>query len=63
VTKHLEILRAFVESGEELKLTLPGQGAFVAGVIESLDSDVVTVVLAGDQRLVLHYSAVAIWRS
>lgn len=61
MTKHQEILRAFSESGEELVLALPAIG-YVAGRIDSVVDDVVTVAMSDEQKVVLHHSQVAVLR-
>jgi hypothetical protein len=64
MTKWLEVLRFFVDSGERVDLCLPGIG-FVAGTIEALNDDVVTLALemgSGVEKVHLHYGQVGILR-
>lgn len=61
MTKLQTILQTFAESGEALVLLLPFFGC-IEGRIESLIDDVATVVTSDEQKVVLHYTQVAILR-
>lgn len=52
-----ERIQAACDSGDEVALVLPVFG-FVAGKIESLEDDVVTVAMSDGQRVALHFTQV-----
>lgn len=62
MTKWQEVLQFFVDSGKRADFCLPGLG-LVAGTIEALDGDVVTLALemgSGVEKVHLHYGQVVI---
>lgn len=61
MTKHQEILQAFATNADTVVLLLPFFGC-IEGRIESLIDDVATVVTSDEQKVVLHYTQVAILR-
>ncbi len=61
MSRMLDVIDAFIRSGERLMLRVPDQG-FVRGTVESLDDDLVTIAPEGRPKIVLHYSAFAVLR-